>query len=91
MKKQNLIWLAVGGLAVYFIFFRNTQAKALPSTPKPTDTSSASPEMKELTNEMLLSEWQTWNCGVKPSFRKPKNYAEMMEELKRRNIKTTCK
>ena len=48
MKKQNLIWLAVGGLAVYLIFFRKkTAAQATSSATEPTP---APPLDKEITS-----------------------------------------
>lgn len=48
MKKENLIWLVVGGLAVYLIFFRKrTAAQATPSATEPTP---APPLDKEITS-----------------------------------------
>lgn len=48
MKKQNLIWLAVGGLAFYLIFFRKrTAAQATSSATEPTP---APPLDKEITS-----------------------------------------
>lgn len=47
MKKENLIWLAVGGLAVYFIFFRKrTATQATSSATKPTPAPPLDKEIK---------------------------------------------
>jgi len=77
MKKQNLIWLAVGGLAVYLIFFRKrtaTQATSSATEPTPAPpldkeiTSGGFSGMKPpslYTNQELLDYYKNRICGFR--------------------------
>ena len=68
MKKENLIWLAVGGLAVYFLFLKKT-AKAEPLTESPKSTTKPLENLTEsqlkaatMRDEDLLSYHQKFLC-----------------------------
>lgn len=106
MKKENLIWLAVGGLAVYLLFFRKPAAasngantKPVPPSPNPISDSEAIASM--FSNEELLEYYKNKICSFRggalttikempPSKEKLEMDSAVRKELAKRKLTGKC-